>query len=341
MNSTANNTTSGDDSPDPFYVWLTTIFAYGTWAVGLYMALTILLVWRLGLYRTYPGFMIRWVLYLECIANLIVGPAKWWPESHFHGVLVLAPTAGSCYFTIIYDTFIGIGVIYCSTIAAVAVYQLSKSSKVAVTAENRRRGQIVTGFFWVTAGGLAGLNISQGYVVKAWCVSTSKVIIGFKVAVAFALIVVQIFCLAFFAVGLIGQQKTMIKLTSQSGKSSGGASMWRVLAAVPAAQRQLLLRFLVVLFSQFITWVPLIWSEFTLIFWVPPSLPLLKLLCVGFFLGGFLDASAALYNRKVLNYLCGGNVYKVFPSSLSRTTMRGSAVPTTQRASSQQQESRV
>ena len=322
-NTTNSTGTGGEAGPDAFYVWLTTIFAYGTWAVGIYMAIAILLVWRLGLYSKYPGFLIRWVLYLECVANLIVGPIKWWPSSPFHEVLVLAPTAGSCYFTILYDTFIGIGVIFCSTVAAYAIYKLSSGTSTA-RATGEEGACCVTVLFWVVAGGLAVLNISQGYVVKAWCVSTSRVVIGFKVAVAFFLIAVQVCCLVMFAWKLIGHQKNMMSLNSSGASNRKSslkhASMLHALANVPVAQRQLLIRFLVLLFSQFITWVPLIWSEFTLIFWTPPSMPLLKLLCVGFFLGGFMDATAALCHRNVYNYLFCFRSARIYSTSNCRTS---------------------
>ena len=58
------------------------------------------------------------------------------------------------------------------TAAALAIYKVSKRpTGNAVSEDGACRVAVL---FWVVAGGLALLNITQGYVVKAWCVSTSK-----------------------------------------------------------------------------------------------------------------------------------------------------------------------
>lgn len=321
MNSTSNSTLEVvDEESAGFYEFMTTYFRILTTASSAYLIFVILVVWYLKLYTTYPSFALRWILYLECIANAIVGMFKWNPYSPFHDILALNPNDGSCYFTIIYDTFISMGIIFLGTVAALSITELASPELKRIDTKFRTR--LVTALFWIIAAGLSLLNISDGYVITGWCNGGSKIITGFKMAVAFTMFAIQILCLVKTYFKLRKMNKLHAEINEKSGMRSAG---------LPPQQIEMLLRFLVIILSQGICWVPLVWAEFVVNFVGAPSWGNIYLLCYGFFIGAFMDGTAVLLNSKVRRAVSKSRLGKSLLATLSLDSLRNKTKYKTQR----------
>ena len=312
--SPATNTSapaSNATDENPYAAYATTIHATSCWIATFYLGIVIILITLSRTYRNYPGSALRWILYIEWASSLVYGPIKWWPKSTFHIPLALAPGPAACYFTIFTDTFFIVGVVYSSTICAYAFYTLTANASFDVSENERRRKNFwAAAGFWFFAGGLSGLNISGGYHINGWCQSSSKSIVGTKLAIVCCMFVAQVY---FVLHGIVRLSRLQQHFTRMSTEGDGAVA--RGCFALSRSQRVLCAKFLTILVTQLISWIPQAYAEFSFTFIGPTSLEFLFFLSSGHSIGAVIDATAILLNDEVKKRLARKSNTKVMHRS--------------------------
>lgn len=282
------NSTNGTmvTKEDEFRDILNTVHSTGSSIAVVYLALIIAVIWKLGLYKTYPAFTLRWTLYLELWFN-IVTCVTWSEFSPLHQVLLINPTAASCYFSVFNDTFCAAGVIYLSVIAAHALSRITASRRRVV--HKARHTLLVKLMFFVITIGLGFMSASGVYVIAGTCSVKSKVTIAIKRYVLSAFFLAQILLVVQLICNIIVSNNT---ITSSKSKCAG-------CTAIPSSHATLALRFVVILVTQALSWFPMLSLEYQANFnsGVPTYFVLFS--AYGTSIGPIIDGTCLLWNKKI------------------------------------------
>ena len=307
------NQTEPNDGED-LLSWISRVEVPGAWFAASFVTCVILTIWYFNLYGRYPAVALRWTLYLECIFCYIVGPIKWWTESAFYAPLVTNPTLAGCLFTVTYDTFLSIGIVFSATVSAFALYELTSNGMVLENdeAKLRRKEKLSIIFFWIFTLGFTVPSVATADMINGWCMPKEPVLVAIKLCVVVLLIVAQVVFVILSFVRL-ARMNFWMKVRAatmneqQEGEEDDGekpaetrpsamppSSVIGVKSNLSTRQQLLAVRFFVLVMSEFLGWLPLIYAEFLQNFSTGATELIFRVIVVGVFVGPIFDGLIAL-----------------------------------------------
>ena len=293
--------------------WIIRVEVPGAWFAASFLTVVIIIVWKCGWYKKYPVVALRWTLYLECIFCYIVGPIKWWTQSAFHAALVTNHTVAGCLFIVGYDTFLSLGIVFAATLSAYALYELTSNGMVLVNDPVRLKKKVRLSivFFWLFTLGFTVPSVATARMNNGWCMPGEPALVAAKLCVVVVFIVAQVIFVLLSLVRMarmnfwmkmradtmndqvvFGEDEDQEKNGEQN--KTFPSSLASVKANLNAHQQLLALRFFMLVVSELISWLPLIYAEFLQNFSTGASELIFRLIIVGVFVGPICDGILAL-----------------------------------------------